>query len=334
MEKKYIENILLNYKICIDDIKNDLKNINYINKFKIYIINLRSNIYRRNYIKKLMQKMNIDYYLIIVEEIPKELYDEIVNKTKIKMRIGELGCCLSHLWCLNNAISLNLDQFIIFEDDIIFHKNFYNKLQNILNQNIKYDLIMMGACDFNIKHNIKSYDKKLETYKPYKNALGAHANLYSLKFAKLFYQSKLKKLTSYDFDYINFYNNSDLNICICYPNLVVCELSSTNLNHNFSFNDNIKENMYYNNCFIKFDFNDYNFIYIDILQKIVESKNEIIGKKMDYNEIINYILDNKYKSYIKLKIYNRICINFFTLEDILDIIHSVENDKYYNMVIT
>ena len=42
------------------------------------------------------------------------------------MSIGEVGCYLSHMWCLNDIIKNNIKNAIIFEDDIVVRKNFEN----------------------------------------------------------------------------------------------------------------------------------------------------------------------------------------------------------------
>ena len=41
------------------------------------------------------------------------------------MTIGEVGCYLSHMWCLQDIVKNNYNNAIIFEDDIIVHKNFH-----------------------------------------------------------------------------------------------------------------------------------------------------------------------------------------------------------------
>jgi glycosyl transferase family 25 len=63
----------------------------------------------------------------------------------VSLTYGSLGCALSHkkLWeeCVENNIS-----YLIFEDDIIPHKNFNNIFNQILSSlnNIKYDIFYLG----------------------------------------------------------------------------------------------------------------------------------------------------------------------------------------------
>ena len=58
-----------------------------------------------------------------------------------------MGAYLSHMWCLRDAIIHNYQKFIIFEDDIIFLKNFHEQFKKIiLHKN--YDFLMLGASHF------------------------------------------------------------------------------------------------------------------------------------------------------------------------------------------
>ena len=132
-----LEEILNIYDIKIVDITNNIKNINQV---KIYVINLISNTIRYNYINTIMKKMDLNYTFIIVD-YPKEYICELIksiNRKTKKLNNGEIGCLLSHMWCLKKAINDNINKFIIFEDDIIFHKKFNELFYNITN-NQKYD---------------------------------------------------------------------------------------------------------------------------------------------------------------------------------------------------
>ena len=326
--ENYLLDILEKYLFNKETIINDTQIKMYINSYFIFIINLDKDVIRRQYIKLLMKKMNINYNLIIVKPITKELFEETLKYSKFKMRISEMGCCLSHLWCLNYAIQNNIKKFIIFEDDIIFHKNFHTKFENITKDK-HYDFLMLGACDFNIKKNLRINDNvnnQLELYRPSENSLGGHANLYSIEFAKIFLKQKLNRFTSYDMDYKLLYKNKSLNIQICNPNLVVCELSTTNLNHDFSFFNAILEEKYYSDCFINFNYHDYYFIYLNIIQKCIDN-NIIIENHINYNEFIKNIC-NTYTINIKNKMEKRLCYDFFNLNDIKLLIENIKNDSY------
>ena len=314
-----IKIILEHYQVKQEYIQNDDSKTNYINNYDVFVINLDSNKLRRQYIKVLMKKLKINFNLLTVTAVSKEIYDECKkNKTIVgRMNIAEMGCCLSHLWCLNYAVKNNIQNFVVFEDDIIFHKNFHELFEDSI-ENQNHDLLMLGACDFKVNENIKTYNMTNGTYKPLKNAFGGHANFYSLKFAKDFLNQKLSYFTSYDCDYSKLYN-SNYNVKICYPNLVVCELSTTNLEHDFSYENNVKENYYYKACFTnKFCYSDYYFIYLNIIQLIMDNKHLLLNYD-SYEKLIEQVID-KYDNRIKIKIKPRLCYDFFTLEDIKEIV--------------
>ena len=66
-----------------------------------------------------MKKYGINFTLVLVDYVPNSIYNTIYNADKIRITKEELGCCLSHLWCLNNVIINKCKNAIIFEDDII-----------------------------------------------------------------------------------------------------------------------------------------------------------------------------------------------------------------------
>jgi GR25 family glycosyltransferase involved in LPS biosynthesis len=74
----------------------------------------------------------------------------------IKMKDGRVGCTLSHIKCLENAIERNLDHIFICEDDITFTKpNVLKKnLDKFLNDDkISWDVCIIGG------NNLPPYEK-------------------------------------------------------------------------------------------------------------------------------------------------------------------------------
>ena len=88
---------------------NDNANKSIINEKikKIYVINLIDDEIKRNYIITLMNKYKINFTLVIVERISNDLYKTISDNSSTFISKGELGCCLSHLWCLYKIILNN-----------------------------------------------------------------------------------------------------------------------------------------------------------------------------------------------------------------------------------
>ena len=62
-------NVLKVYKVDAHVIQNGSLSENVLNKFPIYVINLKKDIYRRAYIKYLFKKLKINYTLIMVENV-------------------------------------------------------------------------------------------------------------------------------------------------------------------------------------------------------------------------------------------------------------------------
>jgi len=147
MDDLEIEKLLDKYKASIYDVVNTKKK-NFINTRikKIFVINLADNIIRRNYILVLMKKYNINFSLVVVNRINDKIHS-LVGNTKITR--DELGCTLSHIWCLRQIIKNNYENSIIFEDDIIFHKNFKEMFMDVFKDD--FDFLLLGACDFSFQ---------------------------------------------------------------------------------------------------------------------------------------------------------------------------------------
>jgi GR25 family glycosyltransferase involved in LPS biosynthesis len=259
-------NVIKNYNVSIINVTNDEGNVHFINSFKIYVINLKSNIIRRNYIEELFKKMEINYSLIIVEKIDKSIIIDV------EFSLSTLGCLLSHLWCLQDIIRNRHAKNIIFEDDVIFHKNFKEMFYELFHRkDITYDLLLLGACDFDFsRHNYKNVTNGLYTLTDEStctHTYGAHANYYSLKGAESMFNRhmKLSKISFFDNTYYNVFSKLKNTAFICSPNLVVSELSTTNLNHLYPFFTE-REINYYSSCFIDFQFTDYHFVYLCFLE--------------------------------------------------------------------
>jgi len=286
---------------------------------KIYVINLIDDEIKRNYIITLMKKYNINFTLVIVERISTELYKSISDNSNTFISKGELGCCLSHLWCLSQIIINGYENAIIFEDDIILHKNFEHDFINIYNNctknNNKLDFMLLGAHDFNFsKKNYKFVKNNL--YRPdetVNNLYGAHANYYSLKGAKAMFKIRTTEVSFFDKEYMLMFNHFNNSSYICYPNLVVSNISASTLNHKREILSQM-EYEYYNKCFIKFNFNNYNFIYVNLLDKTLFKFDEINN---DYASFIDSCLYHNFHDLNKINmVKKRLVMNFFNLPDI------------------
>ncbi len=316
-----IKNILKKYIVKTINIVNDSKNeIEFNSKItKTYVINLNINELRRNYMVVLLEKYKINYTMVVVEKVTNEI-NEYLNKDE-NITKNELGCLLSHLWCLNDMIENKYFNTIIFEDDIILHKNFYELFKKIYDPKINF--LLLGACDFSFSSlNYKNVNNGL--YQPNKKSIklyGAHANYYSLAGAKKMFELKTKEIEFFDKNYLDMFSYFSSSSFICYPNLVVSDITGSNLNHDYKLLST-NEIYYYQSCFLNFNFNDYHFVYlflldykeleIDINIEDFKTYYEFIGKILYY-----YFLNNKHSILIE----NRLSKKFFTLKDIKTILN-------------
>ncbi len=303
-------NLLNNYNVESSNIRNDKLNAQFINKFPIYVINLKKDALRRNYIKFVFKKHRINYKLVVVEPFN---YDTTDDLKFFKIHRSKMGCILSHLWCINNAIKNNHQHFIIFEDDIIFHKNFENMFENVFtnNENTLPDLLMLGSINFNFKNENNTCVNDI--YYP-KTILGAHANMYKLHFAKDFLKYKLSSSTVLEFDY-DYNKFSNYKIGVCLPNLVICELSTTNINHNFS---PLNEHGFkrYMTCFPDdFTYNDYEYIIISFIE-FSKQKVEQINSNLTFENAVDLFVQKRVRNYYRDNVKEWLMNGGYSVDDI------------------
>lgn len=308
-EHLFLKKMLYNYDVKTCDIINSGNILNNYTE-KIYVINLQQNIIRKNYILTIMKKYGISFQLVIVKKIKEKYYNYYCNYNN-NISIGELGCGLSHLWCLKDIIQNKYKNAIIFEDDIIFHKNFEAKFWNIIEKQ-KYDFLLLGACDFHFSEiNYKNVVGDLYRPNPeHDKVYGAHAIYYSLDGANYMFTYKLHEFAFFDYNFnrvFSYFNNTSF---ICYPNLVVTEISTSDNDHGYELFSE-KERLFYAKCFTNFNFNDYHFIYLNLLDPLY------IYNFSTYKEYICELFKRKYPDKCLLKKFNkRIDFQFFTMEEI------------------
>lgn len=315
-------NILDDYKVKLIHIINDKKSV-LNNKIKrVYVINMTKDIIKRNYIITIMQKYKINFSFVLVEKVSDKKYIQLCETQNITK--GELGCCLSHMWCLNDIIQNNYENALIFEDDILFHKHFVSEFLKIYDS-FKLDFLLLGAHDYHFSSNNYKNVSTNHLYYPEKNTklYGAHANFYSLKAAKMMFKIRSSLISFFDKEYSLIFEYFKETSYVCSPNLVVTNISESALNHRKDFFTENEKN-YYKKCFTHFDFSQYNFVYLNII-----NKNCIPISQSDTYE--TYITKCLYvyfynSDYLK-KIKNRMSLDFFTIDDVRNIFFSVERTK-------
>lgn len=336
-----ILDVIKNYKVKLVNINNNDNDMDSkyskINKKlnKVYIINLIEDDIKRNYIIVLMKKYKINFTLVIVERVSSEIYESLSDNLSTFISKSELGCCISHLWCLYHMIQNNYENALIMEDDIILHKNFVNEFTNIHNtctsNNKTLDFLLLGAHDYEFSNiNYKYVKNKL--YRPDTSCnylYGAHANYYSLKGAKAMFKIRTSIVSFFDKEYMLMFNHFNDSSYICYPNLAISNISTSSLNHSHDLLSK-KEHDYYNKCFLNLNLKDYNFIYVNLLNKNILLQKET--ESLSYENYIDICLQEKFKDDAnKINAINiikkRFTLNFFNLQDIKMILQNSNNDN-------
>lgn len=311
MKKDLLIDILKLYKVKLVHIENvPTSDLNERVK-KIYIINMIQDVRKRNYIIVLMKKYGINFTFVLVDYVSTSVYNTIYNTHNIRISNEELGCCLSHLWCLNQVILNKYKNAIIFEDDIILHKHFITRFNKIYDKNPNVDFLLLGAQDQSFSTtNYKNINNELyKPQQPCRQLYGAHANYYSLRGAQVQYNIRTSSISFFDKEYSMLFNQLKESY-VCYPNLVVANITSSLLNHTRPIAEDM-ECEYYNRCFLNFNFNHYNFLYINLLNHAVIQKTDTY-KTFTENYLYEYFHDFDKIDIVK----NRLVMNFFTLEDI------------------
>jgi GR25 family glycosyltransferase involved in LPS biosynthesis len=304
---------------CVKDYKyfNIKINNNNNSKFneivkKIYVINLYEDIIKRNYIYILFKKYNINYNLIIVDRIDSSVYNKLCKEKHISQ--SELGCCISHMWCLSDILKNNYENAIIFEDDVVLSKYFLRDFLNIYENNKKIDFLMLGAHDYNFsKINYNKVNNHLYRPTNCKNLYGAHANFYSKDGAKRMFYIRATYLSFFDNEY-NLLFDSLPNSYICYPNLAISNTSASSINHKKDILSD-SEIGYYALCFKNINLSDYNLIYYNLLDLSLLKENDTT-EKFIYRCLLNIFKNPKKAELIK----KRFTLDLFTINELKQII--------------
>jgi hypothetical protein len=98
--------------------------------------------------------------------------------------------------------------------------------------------------------------------------------------------------------------------------MVVSNISDSTLNHSRDFFSKLEYD-YYTKCFVNFNFKDYNFLYVNLLKNL----NYVDPNQDDYEKVTERYLYNTFYDFDKIEeIKGRISNDFFTVEDIINII--------------
>ena len=118
--------------------------------------------------KLIQKKLNVMKRKLGMYNIKYDIFEAIDGKSISNVPLlrygnrGAVGTKQSHLAIVKDAIYRNYKKILIFEDDIIFHKNFdenFNRqYENVLKVNPRWDLLYLG-CSFKHKFQMPKDQK-------------------------------------------------------------------------------------------------------------------------------------------------------------------------------
>jgi GR25 family glycosyltransferase involved in LPS biosynthesis len=221
------------------------------------------------------------------------------------------------MWCLRDILINKYENAIIFEDDIILHKDFTNLFLKIYNP--KLDFLLLGAHDFKFS-TINCTNVKNNVYRPLINGgnklYGAHANYYSYRAAKRMFEIRATEISFFDKEYMLMFDYYRDTSYICFPNLCVSNVTASTLNHKREILGPM-EMEYYSKCFKQFNFSQYHFFYVNLLSNDVN-----LTENDNYESYIEKCLYYHFHDYNSINVIKRrISMNLFTLKDIMDMLN-------------
>lgn len=149
----------LNLKFS-SDFNSENNKENFLEKVvdQVYVINMDKDTKRLKVFNEYMKALNIKYKRV------KGVHGQSVynNYKKTKLNSGELGCLLSHINVMKDAIKNDYTNILIFEDDVIFHTNFHKIFKetynNIISKENRFDVIYLGYSE----HGKNRYEHKIK----------------------------------------------------------------------------------------------------------------------------------------------------------------------------
>jgi collagen beta-1,O-galactosyltransferase len=122
--------------------------------YKIFVINLQSEIGRKIHMQKILESRGIINYEFInaidaenIHNYKFRIYDNynrpFISRGREILK-GEIGCALSHYYLWKRIKDDKIENAIILEDDIDIVENFEEQIIKLLKTNLNYDMIYLG----------------------------------------------------------------------------------------------------------------------------------------------------------------------------------------------
>jgi len=193
-------------------------NISINNIFdNIYLLNLDRDIDKYNISKKLLSDFNIKFQRF--QAVDGNNLVDLDNMNKYAY-----GCLLSHIKIVEDAIQNNYNKILIFEDDIMIHKDFINLFGIIYSKLLDWDMLYLGCSQRpNTWYKVDIQDNYYKSYQC--NGTFAYA-IDSKIYKNILNYYKTKK--SYADTLLHNIQN-EFNCYTIIPNLVIADVSVSNI---------------------------------------------------------------------------------------------------------
>lgn len=201
---------------------------------KVFVINVDSEILRYKKVSGRLSSLGIPHERFSAIKAA-DIIDEFKTKKGSKIKLpGELACLKSHIEIVKYAKLNGLKKILILEDDVVFSKNFLEKLNKI---NIDFNMLFLGA-------NQKYWDgiKFFDNYYVSKKTMGAFAYIIDHNFYDKILNIAAPELCPIDYYYLLLQSYED-KIYTCYPNIVIADIYSSTIRDvpkNFNFKNHFK----------------------------------------------------------------------------------------------
>ena len=211
----------------------------------------------------------------------------IFNNNDYNMKVGMVGCLMSHIKMCIELINSEYDIYCILEDDIEITTNFENKFLNIIKQlkNTNWDLVYLGHHLRNLNDKEYSYNKQIQpvieqtnVYNSFQISLGGTIGYLITKSGAIKLLDFISENGSTNcIDTLQQKSANILNIYYCNPHLIYSEC--------FRDENNIDTDIQNNNKSLTLPFetkvqDELNFY----------KNNNLIIERVDFENIINVLL--------------------------------------------
>ena len=146
-------------------------------QYKVFVLNLKKDTERREYITKHLKDRGIEFELIegvYGKDLSQQQLDTLVDIEAAKkiinrdISIGEIGCSLSHQKIYKRILADNLDGAFIFEDDAYTCKDIKRIMDTIYDNRSKFTKkfwLVMSQSYINVYKKIFKIDSQYSVYK-------------------------------------------------------------------------------------------------------------------------------------------------------------------------